>query len=62
MSFIYIVGLFYYTLGNIDPKLRSAVHTIQLLMVVRFTLVEKYGMNKILKPFVDDICHLESVS
>ena len=28
-----MIGLFYYTLGNINPKFRSATQTIQLLTV-----------------------------
>ena len=54
-------GLFYYTIGNFDPKYRSAVHTIQLVAVVKSSLSTKYGINAILKPFMDDICTLESV-
>lgn len=56
------IGLFYYTLGNIDPKFRSTIHTIQLVAVVRTVLIEKYGIKKILQPFVDEIKLLESVS
>lgn len=56
------IGLFYYTLGNIEPKFRSTTHTIQLLTVVRTVLIDKYGINEILKPFVKEITQLESVS
>ena len=57
-----ILGLFYYTLGNIDPKLRSTMHTIQLVTVIKTELIGKYGINEILKPFMEDIHQLESVS
>ena len=57
-----LIGLFYYTIGNIDPKFRSAIHTIQLVAVVKTTLISKYGINQILKPFMDEINVLESVS
>lgn len=56
------VGLFYYVLGNIDPALRSGLNTIQLLCIVRCIHIEKYGMDVILQPFVEDIQKLESVS
>ena len=36
-------------------------HAIQLLAVVRTSLIEKYGINEILKPFMDDIKKLENV-
>lgn len=48
-------------LGNINPKFRSALHTIQLLTVVRTTLIEKYGINKILEPLMTAVHKLESV-
>lgn len=56
------VGLFYYMLGNIDPKFRSRTENIQLLTVVRTTLISKYGINKILEPFITEINLLERVS
>lgn len=59
---MHYIGLFYYSLGNIDTKYRSAVHTIQLVAVVRTILIEKYGIRNILEPFVKDIIQLESIS
>ena len=56
------VGLFYYTLGNIHPRLRASLQTIQLVTAVRQSYIVKYGINEILKPFVEDIQKLESVS
>lgn len=55
------VGLFYYSLGNIEPKYRSTCHSIQLLAVVRTNLIDKYGINEILKPLMDSIKQLENV-
>ena len=57
-----MIGLFYYTLGNINPKFRSATQTIQLLTVVRTSLIEKYGINEIFNPLLESIHQLESVS
>lgn len=59
---ISIIGLFYYTLGNFQPCLRSPTNSIQLIAVVKTSFVEKYGMDTMLKPFVKDITKLESVS
>lgn len=56
------VGIFYYMLGNIDPKYRSNLHVIQLLCVVTTPLLKKYGINQILEPLMTDIKELESVS
>ena len=57
-----LAGIFYFMLGNISPKYRSNLHTIQLLCVVRTSLLQKYGINQILEPFMSDIKELESVS
>lgn len=48
-------GLFYFTLGNLAPKYRSKVSMIQLSGIVKKTVIDEYGMNTILKPFVDDL-------
>lgn len=56
------IGIFYYMLGNIDPRYRSNLHVIQLLCVVPTPLLKKYGINEILEPFMTDIKDLESVS
>ena len=59
--FNYCAGLFYYILGNIDPKFRSRVEVIQLVTVVKSTLITKYGIDEILKHFIRDINELEKV-
>lgn len=48
-------GAFYFTIGNISPKYRSRLSSIQLLALVKSTLISTYGIDMILKPFVDDI-------
>ena len=55
------VGMFYYMIGNIDPRLRSGLNTIQLMAVARTQHIDKYGMNEILKPFMEEIRQLEEV-
>ena len=57
-----ILGLFYFMLGNIVPKYRSGLHTIQLLSVVETRILHKYSIHEILESFMSDIKQLESVS
>lgn len=49
------LGAFYFTIGNIHPKVRSKISAIQLLAVVKSTHLKKYGMNAILRPIIDDV-------
>lgn len=55
------LGVVYYTLGNIDPKHRSQLGTIQLLAVVTSPIIKKYGIDSILEPFMEDLHKLEQV-
>ena len=59
--FLQISGLFYYQLGNIDPKYKSTLHRIQLLAVVKCVYIEKYRMNVILEPLMEAVQELETV-
>jgi hypothetical protein len=54
------LDMFYYTLGNLDPKFRSKRCAIRLLGIVNSKLVKKYGYNAILKPIICDIKKLEN--
>jgi len=54
--------MFYYTITNIHPVLRSRLQTIMLLSVVESKYIEMYGIDEILKPFVSEMMELESVS
>ncbi len=56
-----VVGVFYCCLGNIEPRLRSRFQSTFLLAVVKTSLVDTYGTNVILEPFVQEILQLESV-
>ena len=60
MIFIHI-GLFYYLLGNIEPKLRSSLKSIQLVACVSTENLEKYGFDTILKPFIQEANTLSKV-
>ena len=58
----FLSGLFYYTLGNLEPRLRSPTNVIQLVSVVKTSYIKKYGIDTFLEPFVQAITKLESVS
>ena len=52
-------GLFYYTLGNLDPKLRSTLDSIFLLAIAKVTAIQAHGIDVILEPFVEAVQKLE---
>ena len=54
--------MFYFNLANIRPELRSNLATIQLLTIVKSTYLNKYGIDKILEPFIQEINQLEKVT
>ena len=53
--------MFYYMLGNVNPRLRSGLQTIQLVAVAHTQHIDKYGMDEILKPFIKQVQQLEGV-
>ena len=55
------VGMFYYTITSIDPSLRSKLDTIMLLAVANFNVINRYGIDEILKPFIEEMMELEHV-
>ena len=59
---LFPIALFYYTLGNLSPKYRSSLQSIQLLIAVKSSLLVGYGADKVLKPVLDEIRQLECVS
>jgi len=52
------IGAFYFMLGNLPPQLRSITRGIQLLILAKYLVIEKYGIDKILKPLVEDLLKL----
>lgn len=48
-------GMFYYVLGNLRPELRSTHCAIQLIACVECPVLEKYGFEKVLAPFIKDV-------
>ena len=54
-------ALFYYVLGNPQPKLRSKLQSIQLIAVVTSPILKEYGFAAILEPFICDANKLSQV-
>jgi len=57
-----LIGVFYYTLGNISPIYRSQLKCIQLLAIAKRPVIKEYGSNIILERFMIDLALLEQVS
>ena len=62
LYFLIALGLFYYVLGNIHPKLRSTLRSIQLITATTTPHLEEYGFEKVLKPFISDANKLAEAS
>ena len=58
----YFLGLFYYTITNLQPAQRSTHRCIQLVAAIISPLIKKYGFDAVLKPFIDDVKQLYVVS
>ncbi|XP_011872221.1 PREDICTED: uncharacterized protein LOC105564455, partial [Vollenhovia emeryi] len=60
-SKIHKLSMFYWVLANIKPELRSSQNAIQLLAIVKSNYAkESKALEKILKPFIDDIVKLQT--
>lgn len=55
-------GLFYYTLGNLKPELRSTHRSIQLVACVTTPNLKKYSFQDVLQPFINDVNKLAKVT
>ena len=53
-------GIFYFTLGNVSPKFRSKLSSIQLVAIALHSDLSTYGMDAVLKPFTEDVMKLVS--
>ena len=53
--------MFYYLLGNINPRYRSQLKAIQLVAIANVSVIETHGVDAVLKPVVEDIKKLEKV-
>ncbi len=47
-------------LGNLPPKFRSRLSAIHLVAIVKRDFLSEYGMDPVLRPFVDDLKKLVS--
>ena len=57
--------MFYYTLGNLRPELRSTQRSIQLIACVETPTLTKYGFSEVLAPFIKDVntlCNVRKTS
>lgn len=60
VPFQYHAGTFYFSLGNLPPKQRSKLNAIYLVALCKHKVLTKYGIDKILKPFIADMKKLVS--
>ena len=49
------IGVFYFLLGNLHPKYRSKLRTIQLVALCKNRYIKKYSLNAILAPIIQDL-------
>ena len=61
ISTLYTVGIVYYTLGNLNPKLRSSLKSIHLLSIAKYEYIRRYGIEEVLRPVIEDVLRLEQV-
>jgi hypothetical protein len=54
------LGAFYFNIGNISPKYRSTIGSIKLLALVKSSLISNFGIDQMIRPFINDIKSLES--
>ncbi|KMQ84883.1 hypothetical protein RF55_16954 [Lasius niger] len=59
---IHKYSMFYWTLANLNPKVRSTLNTVQLYAIVKTAYLKKpNALQKILEPFIKDINILQSI-
>ena len=49
------LGVVTFSLGNLHPRYRSTLRTITLVALATVPVIEKYGIDEILRPFVNDL-------
>lgn len=54
------VGVVFFVLGNIHPKYRSRLQVINLVSIATSPMIQKHGIDEILRPFVDELNVLSS--
>uniref|UniRef100_A0A1X7V6K4 Uncharacterized protein n=1 Tax=Amphimedon queenslandica TaxID=400682 RepID=A0A1X7V6K4_AMPQE len=58
-SIVHKIAIFYYTLRNLSPKYCSHNAAIQLVTVTKSSYLNNYGLEKVLKSFMERISVLE---
>ena len=48
-------------MGNLSPKYTSSLSGIHLVSIAKSSIIQEYGMDKIIEPFMADINELEKV-
>ncbi|XP_048100920.1 uncharacterized protein LOC125295613 [Alosa alosa] len=56
---VHKLGCLYFTLRNLPPHLNSSLMNIHLISLFHSQDAKKYGLDKILTPFLDDVKKLE---
>jgi hypothetical protein len=56
------LGAIYFSLGNIDPALRSRLEAVHLVCLFPYTMLDVYSIDEILRPLVTDIHKLQKVT
>ena len=56
------IGLIYFSIGNLDPVLRSQLGAIHLVSVLNSKLIERYGFDMFIAPFIKDLRELSKVT
>jgi len=54
------LAMFYWTLANIYPEVRSTLKIVNLLSIVKHSILKKCGVGKILETFITDIKVLQN--
>ena len=56
----YKILAFYFSLGNLSPRLNSRLKSIQLAIVAKHVDAKRYGASAILAPLIEDLKELEN--
>lgn len=57
---LYLTGFFYFQLANLPPWIRAKINDVMLVAIVHKSLINKYSMQAVLKPIIEDIKKLVS--
>lgn len=55
------LGIVFYTLANIEARFRSQLKMMNLAVVATVPIVEKHGLDQVLKPFISDLNILSTI-